>query len=266
MSSTSTAALEAPESTAGSPFTRKGQATRARIVKVAAELIFERGVAGTSIDDVRRVAKVSGSQMTHYFQDKRSLVQAVIGYQLNAVLDFHTQPQLGRLDSFEALRLWADLNIEKLLAQNVEGGCSFGSLAGELAESDPRMRADLEAGYDRWAQVLRSGLAAMRRRGELRADAKPDVLTSVLLAAHQGGSLLSQTKRDIKPMRDALDAALDYVYSYAADGVEVPRGRRRTSPHKPSPSASDGPPAHRSAAPRDAGRRQRSARKASTTK
>ena len=232
MSSTSTAAIEAPESAAGSPLTRKGQATRARIVKVAADLIFERGVAGTSIDDVRREAKVSGSQMTHYFQDKRSLVQAVIGYQLDVVLDFHTHPPLGRLDSFEALQLWADLNIEKTLEQNVQGGCSFGSLAGELVESDPRMRADLAAGYDRWAEVIRSGLAAMRRRGELRADAKPDVLTSVLLAAHQGGSLLSQTKRDIKPLRDALDAALDYVYSFAVDGTELPRSRRRSATRK----------------------------------
>src|SRR3954451_25186659 len=113
MPSSSTAAVEAPESTAGSPLTRKGQATRSRIVKVAADLIFERGVAGTRIDDVRREAKVSGSQMTHYFQDKRSLVEAVIGYQLETILAFHTQPQLGRLDSFEALRLWVDMNIEK---------------------------------------------------------------------------------------------------------------------------------------------------------
>jgi AcrR family transcriptional regulator len=241
MPSSSTPAVEAAESTGGSPLTRKGQATRSRIVKIAAELISEHGVAGTSIDDVRREAKVSGSQMTHYFQDKRSLIQAVIGYQLDAVLDFHTQPRLGRLDSFEALKLWADLNIEKTLRHNVEGGCPFGSLAGELAEFDPRMRADLAAGYDRWAEVLRSGLAAMRRRGELRADAKPDVLTSVLLAAHQGGSLLSQTQRDIKPLRDALNAALNYVYSFAVEGTELPRQRRRAAPRKSASAAARSP-------------------------
>jgi len=237
MSSSSAAAVEALESTAGSPLTRKGQATRARIVKTAAELIFERGVAGTSIDDVRRAAKVSGSQMTHYFQDKRSLIHAVIGYQLDAILSFHAQPELGELDSFEALRRWADLSVEKTLAQNLQGGCSFGSLAGELAESDPRMRADLAAGYDRWAELLRAGLTAMRRRGDLRADAKPDAMTWALLAAHQGGSLLSQTKRDITPLRDALDAALDYVYSFAADSTQLPRARRRSTRRASTPSA-----------------------------
>ena len=226
MSSTSGAAAEELESATGAPLTPKGRATRARIVEAAADLLFARGVAGTSIDDVRRAAEVSGSQMTHYFQDKRSLVHAVIGYQLDAILAFHTQPQFGKLDSFEALRLWADLNIEKAVALDLHGGCSFGSLAGELAESDARMRADLAAGYDQWAAVMRSGLAAMRRHGDLRTDAKPEVLASVLMAAHQGGSLLSQTKRDVKPLRDALDAALDYVYSFAEEGVQRPRPRR----------------------------------------
>jgi AcrR family transcriptional regulator len=204
-------------------------ATRARIVQTAADLMFERGVAGTSIDDVRRAAKVSGSQMSHYFQDKRSLVEAVIARQLDALVEFTTQPQLGKLDSFEALRLWADLNIQKTEEQNLAGGCSFGSLAGELSESDPRMRSALAAGYDQWAAILRSGLSTMRRRGDLRADAKPELLTSVLIAAHQGGSLLSQTKRDIRPLRDALNAALDYVYSFAADGVAPPRSTRRAT-------------------------------------
>jgi TetR/AcrR family transcriptional repressor of nem operon len=225
-SSNSAALAKELESASGSLLTRKGQATRARIIEAAAGLVFERGIVGTSIEDVRRSAKVSGSQMAHYFQDKRSLVLAVIDYQRRAVLGFHTQPGLGRLDSFEALRLWADLNIEKLADQGGVGGCPFGSLAGELAEFDAEYRDEFADGYEQWAKLIRSGLAAMRRRGELRGDADHGMLTSVLLAAHQGGSLLSQTRRDSKPMRDALNAALDYVHSYAADGVELPRARR----------------------------------------
>ncbi|MCW2521880.1 MAG: putative TetR-family transcriptional regulator [Frankiales bacterium] len=256
MSSTSTATAEELEAATGLSLTPKGRATRARIIEAAAVLIFERGVAGTAIDDVRRAAEVSGSQMTHYFQDKRSLVHAVIGYQLDAILEFHTQPRLGKLDSLEALRLWADLNIEKAVALDLQGGCSFGSLAAELAESDARMRADLAAGYDRWAAVMRSGLAAMRRRGVLRTDAKPDVLASVLMAAHQGGSLISQTKRDVKPLRDALDAALEYVYSFAVDGVQPPRPRRRVTNTKPSSSGAKQPTSKATATRRAATKNQ----------
>ncbi|HEY2690667.1 MAG TPA: TetR family transcriptional regulator, partial [Streptosporangiaceae bacterium] len=41
--------------------TRRGRETRERIVAAAAELIFERGVAETTLEDIRAAAGVSGS-------------------------------------------------------------------------------------------------------------------------------------------------------------------------------------------------------------
>jgi AcrR family transcriptional regulator len=221
--------VDDPAPVAAGGVTRKGQATRSRIIRTAADLMHRRGVAATGIDDVRREARVSGSQMTHYFPDKRSLVRAVIAHQLQIVVTFHGQHDLGKLDSFSALRRWADLNVEALADRNAEGGCVFGSLVGALAELDPAWRADLAAGYEQWGRLLRAGLAAMKRRGELRREAKPDVLATVLLAAHQGGYLLSQTQRDARPLRDALNAALIHVHSYAAEGIELPPARRRAA-------------------------------------
>src|ERR1700742_3348741 len=72
--------------------TRKGMATRARIIDAAAELMYEHGVAGTSIEGVRKETGVSGSQMTHYFADKRSRVRAVIAKQSDAVTEFQRLP------------------------------------------------------------------------------------------------------------------------------------------------------------------------------
>ena len=66
--------------------TPKGARTRARIVEEAAALIHERGVAGTTLEDVKVAAEVSGSQMYHYFPDKNELVQAVIDYQADAIV------------------------------------------------------------------------------------------------------------------------------------------------------------------------------------
>ena len=45
--------------------TPKGARTRARIVDAAVRLVHERGVAGTTLDDVRVAAEVSGSQLSH---------------------------------------------------------------------------------------------------------------------------------------------------------------------------------------------------------
>lgn len=199
--------------------TPKGRATRERIVEAAAGLMFRQGVAGTSIDDVRKATGVSGSQMTHYFRDKRSLVRAVIAWQADAVIGLHRQAPLDGLDTFEALDLWAEMNIARQRELRCEGGCSFGSLAGELAETDTETRADLAAGFTRWEALFRDGLQAMRDRGDLRPDADPAQLAAGLLASLQGGMLLTQTTREIRHLQAALKTALDHIRSYATQAT-----------------------------------------------
>jgi TetR/AcrR family transcriptional regulator, transcriptional repressor for nem operon len=206
--------------------TPKGRATRDRIVKTAADLIFRQGVAGTSIDDVRKAAGVSGSQMTHYFRDKRSLVRAVIAWQADSVIALHQQPALGKLDTFEALDLWAELNIARQRELHCQGGCSFGSLAGELVETDAETRADLASGFTRWEALFRDGLQAMRDRGDLRPDADPAQLAAGLLASLQGGTLLTQTTREIRHLEAALKTALDHIRSYATSAAPGTAGPR----------------------------------------
>jgi tetracycline repressor-like protein len=44
----------------------------------AAQLMYEHGAANTSFEDVRKAAKASGSQMSHYFADGRGLIRAVM--------------------------------------------------------------------------------------------------------------------------------------------------------------------------------------------
>ena len=200
--------------------TPKGRATRQRIVSAAADLIFERGVAGTSIEDVRRAAGVSGSQVSHYFAEKRSLVRAVIAWQIDTVVELQELPVLGRLDSFQSLDMWAELNIAQQKRLACRGGCRLGSLAGELAEQDPEIRADLAAGFDRCVASFRSGLRLMRQRGDLRPDADPDDLAVGLLSAFEGGMLLSRTYRDIRMLEASLKAVLAYIRSFATNEAE----------------------------------------------
>lgn len=216
---------------ATSRLTRKGRATRARIIDVAARLMFERGVARTSIDEVRNTAAVSGSQISHYFHDKRDLTRQVVAARCDDVQEFHAQPQLGALDSFEALQAWADANFDAIDAVYRRGGCVYGSLAGELIEADREMHDDLAAGYNRWLALFRAGLTAMRDRGDLRPDADPRHLAVSLVAAHQGGAMVTYVTDDPEPLRAALTAAVDYVRSFAPS----PKPRAGSSRRKPKP-------------------------------
>ena len=194
--------------------TAKGRATRCRIVSAAAALMFDKGVAGTSLDDVKASAEVSSSQLYHYFADKRALVMAVISHQTETVLEGQ-QPRLAALDSLEALRAWRDVLVGFRRSLRCRGGCPLGSLASELTETDPAARAQLATGFRQWEVSIREGLRTMHRRGDLPATANPDELALAMLAAIQGGILLTQVYRETKPMEVALDTLLAYIESLA---------------------------------------------------
>ncbi|MGK5739416.1 TetR/AcrR family transcriptional regulator [Micromonospora sp. URMC 103] len=195
--------------------TAAGRRTRDRIVRTAAELMFRKGVAGTSIPDVQQAAKVSASQIYHYFGDKSDLVRAVIRHQIEQTLAGQ-QPLLEHLDSFEALRAWCAATVEVQERRGCEGGCEIGSLASELVETCELMRGELVAAFDRWEAPIREGLRRMRRNGTLAAHADVDKLATAMLAAVQGGLLLTQVRRSPEPLRAATEAAVGYIETFAA--------------------------------------------------
>lgn len=204
-------------------FTDKGLEIRAHIIDVAARLMFEQGIAATSLKDLRDSAAVSGSQLTHYFADKRDLTRQVISARRDDVLAFHTQRRLGDLDSIGALQSWADACAAQAKSVYRRGGCIYGSLAGELLEADDRVRDDLAAGYGQWLDVFRRGLATMSERGELHPDADPRHLAVALVAAHQGGTMVTFATGDAEPARTAVTAAVDYVRSFGATPMPRPQ-------------------------------------------
>ncbi|HEY1818479.1 MAG TPA: TetR/AcrR family transcriptional regulator [Trebonia sp.] len=207
--------------------TPKGEAVRQKIIEAAAVLIYERGVAGTNNELVRRATGISGSQLSHYFPDKESLVRAVIAWRADTMIGLQRDPPLGELDSIAALRAWASSYTER--PDVCEGGCSFGSLAAEISKGDLDARDEIAAGFDRWRDLFERGLTVMRGRGELRRSADPRQLAYALMAAFQGGMLLAQSTHDLTPLRDALDAAIGHVASFA------PRPRQPASNRRPEP-------------------------------
>lgn len=195
--------------------THRGAATRARIVAAAADLVRERGAAGTSLDEVMAASGTSKSQVYHYFGNKRALVEEVARQQTQRIMESQ-RPELDTLDSLDALRAWRDKILVLQAAVAHVGGCPLGSLANEVADDDEHTRDVLQGCFAEWEGPLLAGLTAMRDRGDLRPDTDPAALTEAVMAAVQGGLLLTKTQRTSRPLARALDMAIDYVASFTA--------------------------------------------------
>jgi TetR/AcrR family transcriptional regulator, transcriptional repressor for nem operon len=190
--------------------TAKGRATRERIVAAASELMLQRGVARTTIEDIQEAAAISTSQMYHYFADKNDLVAAVIDFQTGNVLGVQ-HLGLDRIETVQDLYRWRDIMVNLVRGLGCAGGCPIGSMANELSESDPVARARLARSFAEWENMIRDGLMAVAARGELAEGADVDRIALAMLAGIQGGLLLSQVRRDTAPLEAAVDTMIDHV-------------------------------------------------------
>jgi TetR/AcrR family transcriptional regulator, transcriptional repressor for nem operon len=211
-----------------SPKTERGRATRERIVAAASELIGERGIAETSLDDVIERAGVSKSQLYHYFQDRAEMLRAVVVHNSEIVLG-----GLGQFDSWKSIRSWFDSLVALQVERSGRGGCPIGSLVGQLTEADDGARLALAASFARWEGHLRDGLRSMQTRSKLDGRADPDELAMVTLATIQGGLLLTQARRDPGQLVIALEAAYAYLRAHTP-GPPQRANRRRRSAHAAS--------------------------------
>jgi AcrR family transcriptional regulator len=202
--------------------TKKGAATRARIIDAAAELVAAHGAANTCLDDIRAATGTSKSQLFHYFPEgKAQLLFAVAEEQARRVLD-DQRPLLDELTSWEAWARWKEL-ILRIYAPKLEY-CPLAALTSQFPRNDPRIRELISGLFESWQASLAKGLAAMKAEGLLRADADTDGLATAVLVAVQGGVAMGQAIGSLDPLRTALDAALGHMRAYALAESAQPEG------------------------------------------
>jgi TetR/AcrR family transcriptional repressor of nem operon len=190
--------------------TTKGRATRDRIVAAASELMVQRGVMRTTIEDIQEAAAISTSQMYHYFADKNDLVAAVIDFETDQVLGVQ-HLGLDRIESIEDLYRWRDIMVEIVHDLGGVGGCPLGSMANELSDCDPVARARLARSFAEWENMIHTGLVAIAARGELPEGTDVNRIALAFLAGIQGGLLLSQVRREAAPLEAAVNTMIEHL-------------------------------------------------------
>lgn len=110
-----------PPSAAKLPATAHGRRTRAAIIDAAAQMMYQKGVAATSLDDILAASSTGKSQLYHYFKDRSELVKAVVERQTELVLA--AQPTLTQIDSMDGVEQWA----QAILANHDVPGGPFGA-------------------------------------------------------------------------------------------------------------------------------------------
>ncbi|AUI59020.1 TetR/AcrR family transcriptional regulator [Amycolatopsis sp. BJA-103] len=189
--------------------TKKGAATRQRIIEAAADEIRESGVGAATLDDICRRSGTGKSQLFHYFPEgKEQLLMAVAEWEAARVIE-DQQPYLGQLTSWEAWRQWRDVVIERYRRQGVH--CPLGVLITEIGRHTPAAQAVTRQLLEQWQRQVEVGIENMRESGSISRDIDPVRASAALIAAIQGGVTILMSTGTADHLEAALDLYLDYL-------------------------------------------------------
>lgn len=187
-------------------FTAKGEATRRRIIEGAAAEIRSRGVAETTLDDIRARTQTSKSQLFHYFPDgKDELLLAVAQHEAKMVLE-DQQPYLGELTSWAAWQRWRDAVVDRYRRQGQS--CPLSMLMSEIGRTTPGAQAVTKALLRQWHDEITAGIQSMQAQGKVAGDVDADRVGAALLAGIQGGVGIMLATGDLSYLEAALDTGI----------------------------------------------------------
>ncbi|MFI1173901.1 TetR family transcriptional regulator C-terminal domain-containing protein [Streptomyces melanogenes] len=181
------------------------------LTRAAADLLWERGYTGTSPAMILERAQAGQGSMYHHFSGKAELAVAAM-VRMSDQLRARTEDALGG-DGSAVSRINAFLDLER----DPLAGCRIGRLTQDHdVVNDDVLRAPA-AEFFSWVEGRLAGvLADGVRTGELRADTRPDVMASLIIAAVQGGYTLARAHQDPAAFRQAVDGVKQVVGNLVA--------------------------------------------------
>jgi AcrR family transcriptional regulator len=187
--------------------TDRGRKTRQRIIEATGEQILAAGIGGTTLDDVRAATLTSKSQLFHYFPGgKAELVREVALWEGQQLLEAQ-EPDIHDLGTWESWERWRSGLVEYYIGRG-RWACPIGSLATQASVTDPDLAELIATNMRQWRALLAAGVRRMQDAGHLVPAADPDRVAVAILAAIQGGLVLSQPERAAWPLEAALEGAL----------------------------------------------------------
>jgi AcrR family transcriptional regulator len=156
----------------------------ARIVAAMRASVAERGIAGSTFDQVARAAGVSRGLLHYYFGTKERLLIEVVRHDCEV--------RIQAMDERIARAGTVDEIIDALVAslqEFIEGEPGSQAVTYEMLSASRRsedIRAELAELYRRWRAHLAESLRAKEREGVVRLQGDPEAVASMLFALGDG--------------------------------------------------------------------------------
>ena len=174
------------------PATAKGEATRAFLLRTAAQVFAERGYTGTALTDLIAASGLTKGAFYFYFQSKSALALAVLRDQQDRWLRQVRERVLSAGTAIEQFQALAPSMLDLLATE--PGAWSITRLTKELA-ADPAIADEVSGPMTMWVDLV----ADIVRRGQADGDFRPGI------DPHHAAVVLVGAFDGLKTLTDVLD-------------------------------------------------------------
>jgi len=198
------------------------------------QLFWAKGYGSSSVADVLQASGVNSGSLYHFFPGKQDLLLAVLERYRDGIGEMLLAPAWqGVDDPIERVFALLARYREGIVMTDCTYGCPIGSLALEIHEPDPPVRAALAANFDAWTAAIEECLVAAGARLPGTVDRRE--LAEFVLTTMEGGVMQARTHRDVayfdrsvRQLRAYFDALAREAGSPVATPKRSPRARRPT--------------------------------------
>jgi len=194
----------------------KGTQTRERIVELAATVFSERGFFGSSMADLLRATGLQKGGLYNHFASKEQLALESFDWAVRTVERRYERALDGVPGAVD--RLLAIVGVIRGLVEDraLPGGCPILTTAIEADDTMPALRDRAREAMTRWQKLIGATVKAGVAAGELRPDADPYDVATVVTATLEGAVFLSKLYDDPVHMHRAVEHVAAYVRGLAA--------------------------------------------------
>ena len=189
------------------------------------ELFWEKGYQSTSVADLLKRADVHSGSLYHFFPGKQDVLLAVLDLYHSGIDEMLLAPVWKDVaDPIDRVFALLAKYRELIVQTDCTYGCPIGSLALELHEPDPPVRARLEANFTAWAVAIERCLVDAGARLPRNVDRR--ALAGFVLTTMEGGVMLARTYRDVAMFDAAVGQLRDYFKRLQTEAAAVTARRK----------------------------------------
>jgi len=181
----------------------KAEKTKLFILETASPIYNEKGISGASIDDVLEATGLTKGCIYGHFNGKEDLSEQVVDFSLKKMSEKLASTVSKGKTAKEKIFLYLDFH-KNPIETYIAGGCPIFNTAVEADDNFPSIKkkvaAVLSAGQKGIANILKDGIS----KGEFSEKLNPDVFAFKIMAALEGGIVLSRTMDSKKLMLELI--------------------------------------------------------------